>query len=185
MWLIAKAWYYRYFRDMNDAQAPSFPARDHDHSACLNRAVQRAKRRCEEVDIKWTKLREKVFRQIATSHTAVRAYDLGASLTKEGNPIAPISIYRILEVLKEAGLVHRLESRNAFFACMTAHENARQTITFICRDCDRVTEIGAPGAYGAIGEATEAAGFTLGTVLIEVGGLCGECREGRGDGALT
>ncbi|MGA7329845.1 MAG: Fur family transcriptional regulator [Rhodomicrobium sp.] len=164
---------------MNDTQAPSFPARDHDHTVCLNGAVWRAKRRCQEMGVKWTALRDKVFRQVAASHHPMSAYDLVASLTKEGNPIAPISIYRILEVLKEAGLVHRLESRNAFFACMTAHENARHTITFICRDCDRVAEIGAPDAYGAIGEATEAAGFTLGTVLIEVGGLCGECREAR------
>jgi Fur family transcriptional regulator, zinc uptake regulator len=164
---------------MNGVPASSFPARDHDHAVCLNEALWRAKARCGEMGIKWTALREQVFRQIATSHKPVSAYDLIESLAKEGKRLAPVSIYRILEVLKEAGLVHRLESRNAFFACMTEHESAPQTITCICDGCDLVTEIGAPDAYRSIGEAMEAARFSPRTAMIEVGGICAECLEAR------
>jgi Fur family transcriptional regulator, zinc uptake regulator len=164
---------------MNGITAPSFPARDHDHAACLSGALWRAKARCGELGIKWTALREQVFRQIATNHKPVSAYDLIESLAKDGKRLAPVSIYRILEVLKEAGLVHRLESRNAFFACMTEHESNHQSVTCICDACDLVTEVRAPDAYRAINEAIEGARFARRMTMIEVSGICADCRDAR------
>ncbi len=166
--------------DMTIRRTPAFPARDHDHSACVAGALLRAKSLCLEKGIKWTGLRELVFQHIATSHKPVSAYDLIESLSKEGKRLAPVSVYRILDVLQSAGLVHRLESRNAFFACMSAHESARQTVTFICDECQRVTEMDAPGAVRAIGEACEATGFYPRGTVMEVSGVCAECREGAG-----
>ncbi len=163
---------------MNDRTAPSFPAPGHDHGACLAGALWRAKTRCQEKGIKWTALRERVFRQVATSHKPVSAYELMESLGKEGKRLAPVSVYRILDVLQGVGLVHRLESRNAFFACMTEHESARQTVTLLCDGCERVTEVEAPEAYWAIGEACAGALFHPRATMIEVIGLCGDCREG-------
>ncbi|MBI4724931.1 MAG: transcriptional repressor [Rhodomicrobium sp.] len=129
---------------MEERRAQSFPARDHDHAVCMAEALWRAKTKCLEKGIKWTALREQVFRHVATNHKPVSAYDLIESLAKEGKRLAPVSIYRILDVLQGAGLVQRLESRNAFFACMTGHEHAQQTVTLVCGDCERVTEVEAP-----------------------------------------
>ncbi len=160
-------------------RAYSFPARDHDHGVCLARALWRAKARCLEMGIKWTALREQVFRRVATSHKPVSAYKLIESLAKEGKRLAPVSVYRILEVLQAAGLVHRLESRNSYFACMMEHQGP-QTITFICDACERVTEADAPAAFGALGEAIETARFRPRSTLIEVSGTCVECHEAEG-----
>jgi Fur family zinc uptake transcriptional regulator len=162
---------------MSGRKAISFPAHDHDHDACLAGALWRAKSRCIEKGIKWTGLREQVFRHIATSHKPVSAYDLIESLAKDGKRLAPVSVYRILEVLRGAGLVHRLESRNAFFACMAEHANTLQTVTVICDDCERVTEMDAGDAYRAIREAAKAAHFYPRATVIEVSGVCAECRE--------
>ncbi len=161
---------------MNDRMALSFPAREHDHGACVAGALWRAKTRCQEKGIKWTALRERVFRQVATSHKPVSAYDLMESLGKEGKRLAPVSVYRILDVLQGAGLVHRLESRNAFFACMTEHESARQTVTLLCDSCGRVSEVDAPEAYGAIAGACTGARFHPRATMIEVIGVCADCR---------
>jgi Fur family zinc uptake transcriptional regulator len=162
---------------MAERKAISFPSQDHDHTACLAEALWRAKTRCLEKGIKWTELREQVFRHIATSHKPVSAYDLIESLAKDGRRLAPVSVYRILDVLQGAGLVHRLESRNAFFACMAEHASALQTVTVICDDCERVTEMDAGDAYRAIGEAAKASHFYPRTAVIEVSGVCAECRE--------
>ena len=140
-------------------KAASFPARDHDHRVCVSDALGRAKARCLELGIKWTALREQVFHHIAQSHKPVSAYDLIESLAKEGRRLAPVSVYRILDVLQSVGVVHRLESRNAFFACMTEHSAGPETITFVCEGCDRVTESDAPDAFRAIRLATRASGF--------------------------
>ncbi len=155
----------------------SFPARDHDHAVCMHDALGRAKTRCLELGIKWTALREQVFRQVAQSHKPVSAYDLIESLAREGKRLAPVSVYRILDVFQGAGLVHRLESRNAFFACMTEHTTGPQTITLVCEGCERVTEADAPDAFRAIGHSTRASGFRARNVVVEVSGICAECYD--------
>ena len=158
-------------------KAVAFPGRDHDHGVCVQDALGRARTRCLELGIKWTALREQVFRHVARSHKPVSAYDLIESLAKEGKRLAPVSVYRILEVFQSAGLVHRLESRNAFFACMTEHASASQTITLLCEGCERVVEADAPDAFRAIGLATRTSSFRAQNVVIEVSGMCMDCQE--------
>lgn len=158
------------------AEPLHFPARDHDHSACLADALARARKRCIECGVKWTELREQVFRQIALSHKPVSAYDLIESLGATGGKrLAPVSMYRILDVLQSAGLVHRLESRNAFFACMSPHDGLAQTVVFICENCDCVAEAEAPEALRAIAGTTEALHFRIRSAVFEVSGVCEEC----------
>ena len=41
---------------------------------------------------------------------------------RKGTRLAPISVYRALDALLEAGVVHRLESKNAYFACSRLHQ---------------------------------------------------------------
>ncbi len=159
-------------------KAASFPARDHDHGVCVQDALGRARRRFLQLGIKWTALREQVFRHVARSHKPVSAYDLIGSLAEEGKRLAPVSVYRILDVFQSAGLVHRLESRNAFFACMTEHASAPQTITLVCEGCERVIEADAPDAFRAIGTATQTSGFRARHVVIEVRGVCADCYDG-------
>lgn len=166
-------------KDMNESKAPTFPSPGHDHRACMDGALGRAKSRCLEKGIKWTALRERVFQHVTASHRPVSAYDLIESLAQDGKRLAPVSVYRILEVLQSAGIVHRLETRNAFYACMSAHEADRQTVTFVCGECDCVTEAEAPDAFRAIGEVSKAAHFQPQGTIIEVTGICAACRERR------
>jgi len=164
---------------MNERKESPFPPQDHDHGACVAGALGRAKQRCQEKGIKWTALREQVFQHVTASHRPISAYDLIESLAKEGKRLAPVSVYRILDVLREAGVVHRLESRNAFFACMTGHFGERQMVAFVCRECECVSEMEAPEAFRAIGEVSAEAGFNTLAIMVEVNGICAECCEKR------
>jgi Fur family transcriptional regulator, zinc uptake regulator len=160
---------------MIERKAAPFPSHDHDHETCVVDALTRAQLRCEAMGIKWTSLREQVFRRVATSHKPVSAYDLIEALAEEGRRLAPVSVYRILDVLQSAGLVHRLESRNAFFACMTEHPALPQSITFLCEICEWVSEVDASDALRAIDRASEASGFHSRGAVIEVSGICADC----------
>ncbi len=162
---------------MSEPSTPSFPAREHDHDACLAGALERARLRCLERGVKWTELREQVFRKIATNHKPISAYDLIENLALEGKRLAPVSVYRILDVLQSTGLVHRLETRNAFFACLSEHQGAPQTIVFLCEDCERVAEADAPDALEAIAKATAAEHFHIRNAVLEVSGLCSDCHN--------
>jgi len=50
----------------------------------------------------------------------------------------------------------------------------------ICDDCERVTELDAGDAYRVIREAAKAAHFNPRATVIEVSGVCAECRKEGG-----
>lgn len=157
----------------------SFPSPDHDHAQCLEAAVSRAKSVCKSKGIKFTHLREQVFRSVAASHKAVGAYDIIEMLAQNGKKIAPISMYRILDALSEIGLIHRLESQNSYFACHSRHgadmNDCRSQVFLICKTCDTVVEIEAPEIGAAVKNAAISAEFQLHEALLEITGLCKHC----------
>lgn len=168
---------------------PLFPSPGHDHTACVESAIARARSVCADKGVRLTALRERVLREIASSHVALGAYDIIDRLAREGRRLAPISVYRIIDVLAGAGLVHRLESRNAYFACMAGgHDGASQAhpapnairnrdllLVLVCEGCGRVAEAPARDAQRAIAEQAGALAFTITGSVLELQGLCPDC----------
>lgn len=151
----------------------------HDHAPCLARALDRAEAAFTERGMKLTALRRQVFEEIAASHDAVGAYDVLDRLQrKTGERMAPISVYRALDALLEAGVVHRLESRNAFFACHAAHATPTRPIALVCDTCGAVSERDGADVRSAIETLARADGFEPCSIVVEVSGCCGACRKG-------
>ena len=100
----------------------------------LAKAVERANQAFTEKNIRFTKLRQDVFEEIAATHASIGAYDILAKLAEKGTRLAPISVYRAIDALLEAGVIHRLESKNAFFACRRMdHRTGRRPSFFRAR----------------------------------------------------
>jgi Fur family zinc uptake transcriptional regulator len=154
-----------------------FPAPGHDHGNCAERAIARAREICDRKGIRLTPLREAVLRVLTGSHRALGAYEIIDQMTAQGKRLAPISVYRIIDVLLEAGLVHRLESKNAFFACLSRHDETASMIVLLCDSCHRVAEAEAPEAWGAINSLMRETGFTISATVLEVQGQCPDCRK--------
>ncbi len=154
---------------------------DHDHDHCLEMAIERARTACEAKGIKFTSLRERVFRAVADSHTAIGAYDIIELLAQGGKRIAPISLYRILDTLSEAGLIHRLESKNSYFACHLAHKkndkSDKRLIFLTCNQCDTVVEMESADIGKLIKNISETAGFQVNETSVEIAGSCKHCLE--------
>ena len=171
---------------MTHAVASSaFPAPEHDHGLCLEEAMERAHTAFQNKGLKLTPLRRSVFREIAASHKAIGAYEVLDKLAARGERLAPISAYRAIEALVAAGLVHRFESRNAFFACHAGHE--MRQLVLACEACGRVAEVDADKVFAAIDRSADTAGFSAKGAVVEVWGTCAACaREGRGpaDGSV-
>jgi Fur family transcriptional regulator, zinc uptake regulator len=171
---------------MTHAVASSaFPAPEHDHGLCLEEAMERAHAAFQNKGLKLTPLRQSVFREIAASHKAIGAYEVLDKLAARGERLAPISVYRAIEALVAAGIVHRFESRNAFFACHAGHE--MRQLVLACEACGRVAEVDADKVFAAIDRSADTAGFSAKGAVVEVWGTCAACaREGRGpaDGSL-
>ena len=153
-----------------------FPAPDHDHGRCASAALAHAEALCAARAQRLTPMRRHVLRALLASHRPLGAYEIIERLADPARP-APITIYRALDFLRDNGLVHRIESRNAFVACVHNHAGDDPVVFLICERCGAVGE--APG--GAIAEAlkasSRAAGFAPKSPVIEITGICSHCRE--------
>jgi Fur family zinc uptake transcriptional regulator len=168
---------------METAVPPANPIwnRAHDHQHCIDDALDNAARLCTERGARLTRLRRRVLELVWGSHRPIGAYALLDSLRAGSGRAAPATIYRALEFLLAQGLVHRIESRNAYIGC--SGPEARHGGQFlICRDCGEAVELNDSRISSAIGERAEAAGFQWLGQMIEVVGLCPGCRQGAANG---
>ncbi len=69
-----------------------------------------------------------VFNALDGASGPLSAYDILDKLRADGFR-APLQVYRALDKLVEYGMVHRLESLNAFVACATAVSTAFSVIS--------------------------------------------------------
>jgi Fe2+/Zn2+ uptake regulation proteins len=89
---------------------------------------------------------------------------------------APLQVYRALDKLVEFGLVHRLESLNAFVACRHSDCDRHEAVAFaICEACGQVTEISDDALDARLKHLAAATGFTLTKSTVELRGRCARC----------
>jgi Fur family transcriptional regulator, zinc uptake regulator len=148
----------------------------HDHAPCVALSLNRAEQAFIDQGLKLTPLRRKVLEQVAASHDAVGAYDVLEALSrKSGTRIAPITVYRALDVLQSVGVIHRVESRNAFFACHAEHGIRQRPVVLICDVCRGVTEVIAQAVFTPIDAVVADRGFQARQTVVEVTGRCAAC----------
>lgn len=122
--------------------------------------------------------RQRVLDVLTRQGRPVGAYELIDLLGAEtGRRPAPISVYRALDYLVEAGRVHRLASRNAFLACGHAHDAHEPVAFLICDACGQVTERTSDALVHDVGDLTRAAGFRPRAQVIEIAGRCSDCDD--------
>ena len=154
----------------------SSPHAGHDHDSCVSAAIATAEKLCRERGLRFTALRRRVLTLVWDSHKPIGAYDILDKLGGEGKAAAPPTVYRALDFLIEAGLVHRLDSLNAFIGCPDpARSHAGQFL--ICRRCRKVVELDDPEIDAVVAKKAERLGFTAVHQMLEVQGLCGNCVE--------
>lgn len=146
----------------------------HNHSDCLSAAVDTAERLCALRGVRLTPLRRRVLELVWRSHEPVGAYAILTALRSEARKAAPPTVYRALEFLTEQGLVHRIESRNAYVGCADPeHGHASQFL--ICGRCGAAAELQDGRIQGAVGQSARRAGFRVQHLMVEVVGLCPRC----------
>ena len=136
-----------------------------------------------EKNIRFTDLRRKVFEEIASTTASVGAYEVLDRLAKKGTRLAPISVYRALDALLEAGVVHRLESKNAYFACRRLHQprTGRRPMFLSCEVCGTVFETDGEDIFKSIDVTSRSAKFEPRVKFVEVTGTCQDCAAKRKD----
>jgi len=146
------------------------------HASCLSHALEQAENRCQALGAKLTPLRRRVLELIWANHQAVKAYELIDRLSTEDHSVKPPTVYRSLDFLLEHGLIHRIDSLNAFVGCTHPHE-PHDVRLLICTQCDQITELADPALDTALALALSATGFQPSRAHLEIHGLCAHCQE--------
>jgi Fur family transcriptional regulator, zinc uptake regulator len=159
------------------ALKPAFPAPGHDHGRCTAEGLEHAERICADRSQNLTPIRRHVLRALLSSHRPLGAYEVIEELARVMPRPAPITVYRALDFLMQNGLVHRIESRNAFLACGREHDEASAVAFLICESCGSVGEIPATAVAQSLSEAARQTGFTPKLSVVEITGICGHCQS--------
>jgi Fur family zinc uptake transcriptional regulator len=158
-------------------EKPAFPAPDHDHNRCAAEAITHAERVCAIREKKFTPIRRQVLQALLMSHRPLGAYEVIDALSSSRPRPAPITVYRALDFLMTNGLVHRIESRNAYLACAQDHGDGAMVAFLICDRCGAVGEIPVAPVAKNLNAAARASGFAPKLSVLEMTGLCAHCQK--------
>ncbi|MGF1463004.1 MAG: transcriptional repressor [Maricaulaceae bacterium] len=133
-------------------------------------ASERVLAYCRARGVKLTPVREKVLSLLAEAGRPMKAYDLLELLKPGPGAAQPPTVYRALDFLLDAGLVHKVASLNAFMLC--GHRDCDHVAAlFICEVCGRAEE-----RHADLPEPQSAPkGFVRSRSVIEHHGVCGLC----------
>ena len=113
--------------------------------------------------------RIQVIRALASSHTAMSAYEIHEKITKQGGRIDVVSVYRVLVTLQEVGLIYKVGMMNGFFPNLNGAKSANKSSLLINNESSEVHCVSIdPAVYGSIEKSISALGFDPKQIRIEV-----------------
>jgi Fe2+ or Zn2+ uptake regulation protein len=94
--------------------------------------------------------------------------------------LAQSSVYRNLVVLEEAGVVHRMMTRDEFARYELAEDLTGHHHHLVCSNCGRVEDLPATAAVersvaAAVDQAAQRAGFRTQHHRLDLVGVCSRC----------
>ena len=129
---------------------------------------------CRDRSLRFTEQRRRVLELVWNSHKPIGAYDILDNLNRDGRKVAPPTVYRALDFLIDANLVHRLDSLNAFVGCPDpGMPHARQFL--ICQECQSVAELDDNDIDELVRKRASNSGFETIHQTLEIEGICRNC----------
>jgi len=121
-------------------------------------------------------LRQTVLRMIWANHGPAKAYDILDKLKEEDASAKPPTVYRSLDFLIENGLIHKLNSLNAYVGCSHPLKH-RECYFLICRTCKEVKECCNSALDEIISVTANKNKFQPKHITLEIEGECQECMK--------
>lgn len=153
------------------------------HDACF---AEEASQVLAGAGLRVTRPRRAVVELLERSREPLDAAQVHRELRSMGIHVDRASVYRVLSVLEEQGLVHRVLSTNGFMACHPpAHvhlgrqgepPDASCHHHVMCRACHKTIEIHCDGMAELLAAVQASTGFKVERHALEIGGLCAACQ---------
>jgi Fur family zinc uptake transcriptional regulator len=153
----------------------------HDiQSQSIEQVLDRAQAICADQGAKLTDSR-RVLKVVLESTEPLSAYQIADQYRDiYGKTLSVMSVYRMLNFLKENELVHRLETTNQYLPCshISCHHSHEIPQFLICDSCKGVDEVGIrKEILKELSANIEDTGFALAHQQLEFHGLCKSCQK--------
>lgn len=119
---------------------------------------------------------EKVLRVLRSAAAPMTAYAVMKSV-QSSRAWRPPTVYRALKRLVDAGVVHRIESINAYVICAHDRHRGAAAVIAICRTCGGAEELAEGCVFEQLTKMTQPRGFRIEQAIIELTGQCARCAE--------
>jgi len=129
---------------------------------------------CAREGARLTPLREQVLTIVWQSHRPSGAYDVLDKLAATHKSARPPTVYRALDFLLSLGLIHKIESLNAYLGCAQVGP-AHDGVFLICRACGDAQELAGLPVETTLSKVVTDTGFKPEHRTIELTGLCAQC----------
>lgn len=129
---------------------------------------------CNQHKHRYTKPRQIVLRIIASSKKPLKAYDILKQLAQFLKNPKPPTAYRAIDFWEKNNFIHRIESLNAYSACVSNHQHSGSQF-LICNQCGEVIESHICEIPKIIKEKIEKNIFSAKSWNLEVKGICHKC----------
>lgn len=150
-------------------------------TVAIEAVIEKARQECAQKGVKLTRKRERILTVLLTAGAPLSAYDIVERYREQYGEVLPaMSVYRILNLLVEHKIAHKLQTTNQFLACAhIACNHDHQVPQFlICDQCHGVEEVGLRKALvKELHESVKKTGFEVANQQLELRGLCSRCQK--------
>lgn len=119
--------------------------------------------------------RERVIELLASQPCALSAVEIEDELRAQGRATARASIYRVLDLLVEHGLVERVAVGDGQTRFERAHPSGEHHHHLVCERCGRLVAFDDPGLERAIDDLSARLGVTVESHDVLLRGACARC----------
>jgi Fur family ferric uptake transcriptional regulator len=119
--------------------------------------------------------RDRVIEVLAGQPCALSAFEIEKILRAEGHPAGRASIYRVLDLLSEHGLVERITLGDGHARYERAHPSGEHHHHLVCEECGRLVAFDDPGLERAIDQLSQRLGLRVESHDVVLRGACRFC----------
>ncbi|MGZ4181745.1 MAG: Fur family transcriptional regulator [Solirubrobacteraceae bacterium] len=119
--------------------------------------------------------RERVIELLATKPCALSVVEIEDELRASGRPTGRASVYRVLDLLVDHGLVERLEVGDGQARFERSHPDGEHHHHLVCDRCGRLVAFDDPGLERAIDRLSERLGVRIDSHDVLLRGACQRC----------
>lgn len=128
-----------------------------------------------EAGLKRGGARERVIELLAREPCALSAVEIEDELRARGRPTGRASVYRVLELLAEHGLIERVAVGDGQTRFERSQPGGDHHHHLVCEQCGRLVAFDDPGLEHAIDRLSERLGVTIDSHDVLLRGACQRC----------